>query len=78
MKRGLTSLFPLCYTKGSTRGGKEMRIAEGYKVLIEEPSGDIIAVIDIGDYDLDKQIARADIMNQIQEITERAQAETGQ
>ena len=55
-----------------------MRIAEGYKVLIEEPSGDIIAVIDIGDYDLDKQIARADIMNQIQEITERAQAETGQ
>ena len=48
-----------------------MRLPEGFSLLVQNPDGVIVSEIDIGDYDLDKQIARGDVMNQIQQAVER-------
>ena len=44
-----------------------MKIKDGYKVLVEDPDGNIFQVIDISEYDLEKSVARGDVMNEIKE-----------
>lgn len=48
-----------------------MRLPKGYKVVLINPKRGVIGVVDIGEYDLEKQIARGDVINQIQEIAEK-------
>jgi len=48
-----------------------MRLPEGYKVIIEDKEGNILGEVDIGEYDLDKHVARSVLINEIQEIAER-------
>ena len=48
-----------------------MRLKQGWKLLVVKPDGEVVEEIDIGEYDLDKQVARADVMNQIQEAAEK-------
>lgn len=48
-----------------------MRLPKGYTLLVINRDRQIVKEIDIGEYDLDKQIARGDVMNQIQEAAEK-------
>jgi len=48
-----------------------MKLPEGYKVLVVNPDGEVVGEIDIGEYDLEKQVARSVLINEIQEIAER-------
>ena len=46
-------------------------LAKNYRIKVVDPEGTIIKVIDLLEYNLDKPIARASIMNEIQEAIDR-------
>ena len=61
-----------CALMGVVRFGevKMTTITKDYQLTITARGGEVIADIDLKDYNLDKSIARADIMNDIQNFVE--------
>jgi hypothetical protein len=44
-----------------------MKIAEGVKLLIVKPGGEVVESIDIGGYNLDKSMAAASLVQEIKD-----------
>lgn len=48
-----------------------MKLPRGYKITITDKDGVVLGEIDIGEYDLEKQVARSVLIDEIQKIAER-------